>query len=606
MPTEVETPPPISRAEKLAVGAVLLIGIAARLAFPSHMAIEHFDEGVYASNIYSPNFRYPAAEFYAPPLLPAMIEWSIIFAGPRFGPFIFPLACSIGTLVLVWHVGRQWFSPGTGLCALILASLSDFHMHYSRMALTDAPMCFFLLLAVYLTGEALARAMKFATQRNDTEATAKSKSRKHGKRPADDAEPEMPNANLWIVGAGLVTALCWWTKYNGWLPIAIAIAGTCGWLVASWWRKELPEKPTLVALLTAVAVSSFVALLAWIPFLWTLPDGTSYGDISGNHSRYIVGFNGWWESFLRHFAHHHELNGWVTALCVTVLVIAETIQRGVKQRRYLWDILLRVLGVTGCGLLCGVYFGPTTVLLVVAGMLVVRFFARNLFRRKALPEHSIRRWLLVTWWVGLLLTTPLYSAYPRLSLPWLVVTWLLASELTPRQISWRECLSTFDEDRPHQISFANAIINCLACVGLMTITVQKVTETKKSFVTAWADRSSALNIAEEFQSEHPNDVAFVYGEPPLFFNLSAAGVTSAPIAGLASIEDADAGGARKVVFLGPHARAGDGFTDEFKKAGDDIQLLKAYELHRSPVVLANDPDPIALFIQDVRVYEIKK
>ena len=46
------------------------------------MAVEHFDEGVYASNIWfgpEAGYQYPMRRLYAPPLLPSLIEWSLIF-----------------------------------------------------------------------------------------------------------------------------------------------------------------------------------------------------------------------------------------------------------------------------------------------------------------------------------------------------------------------------------------------------------------------------------------------------------------------------------------------------------------------------------------------
>ena len=42
---------PVTRYELWAVVTITLLGAAVRFAFPSAMAIEHFDEGVYASNL---------------------------------------------------------------------------------------------------------------------------------------------------------------------------------------------------------------------------------------------------------------------------------------------------------------------------------------------------------------------------------------------------------------------------------------------------------------------------------------------------------------------------------------------------------------------------
>ena len=66
---------PLSSYELWAVVAITLLGAAVRFAFPSAMAIEHFDEGVYASNLLFPDhnvYRYPDRHLYAPSLVPAL------------------------------------------------------------------------------------------------------------------------------------------------------------------------------------------------------------------------------------------------------------------------------------------------------------------------------------------------------------------------------------------------------------------------------------------------------------------------------------------------------------------------------------------------------
>src|SRR5262245_61844857 len=70
--------------EWVLMGVILSIGIGLRLMAFSHSAVEHFDEGVYASNIFfgPPEFAYPMQRFYAPPLLPALIEVGMILGLP--------------------------------------------------------------------------------------------------------------------------------------------------------------------------------------------------------------------------------------------------------------------------------------------------------------------------------------------------------------------------------------------------------------------------------------------------------------------------------------------------------------------------------------------
>ena len=81
----------INRIELAAIVLLFLIGVAVRVAFPSAMAVEHFDEGVYSSNLWCPDtdFQYPDRHLYAPSLLPALIEWSLMLFGPtRWAPMV--------------------------------------------------------------------------------------------------------------------------------------------------------------------------------------------------------------------------------------------------------------------------------------------------------------------------------------------------------------------------------------------------------------------------------------------------------------------------------------------------------------------------------------
>src|SRR5262249_22052451 len=74
-------------AAELALAVLIsLAGARVRAASPSRLAVEHFDEGVYASNIFFEQQRsrghYPDQHLYAPPLLPLLIELSMVAVGP--------------------------------------------------------------------------------------------------------------------------------------------------------------------------------------------------------------------------------------------------------------------------------------------------------------------------------------------------------------------------------------------------------------------------------------------------------------------------------------------------------------------------------------------
>ena len=83
----------ICGAEWLWLGGALLLGAVLRLSLLGRIAVEHFDEGVYSSNLwFESGTGYPARYLYGPPLLPMVIEWVMIvvsFVGSH-RPGLFP------------------------------------------------------------------------------------------------------------------------------------------------------------------------------------------------------------------------------------------------------------------------------------------------------------------------------------------------------------------------------------------------------------------------------------------------------------------------------------------------------------------------------------
>ena len=70
---------------------IFLVACGLRIAWPARMAVEHFDEGVYASNLFfhdrAGTGHYPDQHLYAPPLLPFLIECAMIVLGTsNFAP----------------------------------------------------------------------------------------------------------------------------------------------------------------------------------------------------------------------------------------------------------------------------------------------------------------------------------------------------------------------------------------------------------------------------------------------------------------------------------------------------------------------------------------
>jgi dolichyl-phosphate-mannose-protein mannosyltransferase len=287
----------VSRTELVAILVITVAGFAARFAFLNELAIEHFDEGVYASNLWFPDegYQYPDRFLYAPPLLPSLIEWSMIFFGQaRWVPFLPSLILGSLTVPLAWWSVRRWSSGASGVAAAGLLSLNDFHIAMSRSALTDAPMVFFLLLAVWLAVEALADR----------------------------------NLRLSAV-AGFATGLTWAIKYNGWLPIAIAVSGSA----AAWifWPREKSltkgDEGRLPAgsIVACLAVVTLTAVATWFPVWWELQPIGGYSRVADNHRNYVTGFAEWWPAATRHEAVQRHYAGWPTLLSGWLAVVCSAL-----------------------------------------------------------------------------------------------------------------------------------------------------------------------------------------------------------------------------------------------------------------------------------------
>ena len=287
----------VSRTELVAILVITVAGFAARFAFLNELAIEHFDEGVYASNLWFPDegYQYPDRFLYAPPLLPSLIEWSMILVGEaRWVPFLPSLILGSLTVPLAWWSVRRWSSGASGVAAAGLLSLNDFHISMSRSALTDAPMVFFLLLAVWLAVEALA------------------------------------DRNLRLSAmAGFVTGLAWATKYNGWLPVAIAVSGSAAACIL-WPRAKSPDelnagRLSIGSIIACLAVLTLAAAATWFPVWWDLQPIGGYARVADNHRNYVTGFAEWWSAAVRHEAVQRHYAGWPTLLSGWLAVISSAL-----------------------------------------------------------------------------------------------------------------------------------------------------------------------------------------------------------------------------------------------------------------------------------------
>lgn len=422
LPSVTLSPMNVSQFQARRLGALLLLALVFRVWQPQRMAVEHFDEGVYASGHFSPalNFAYPDLHFYAPPAFPALLDWTLVFTG-SWPAAVMWVNVLLGTLLVAavwWTLRELCVQPGTGahsaerpflhlapLGAAALVASHETFIQYSRAALTDIPLCLAMTLAV----GAGARALRTGSWR-------------------------------WVGLAGLATAAAWWTKYNGWLPLAIFVSGTAGWAVLDRWmppsaatsaskKSKSKPKPITRAAIRVVTICLLAALL-WLPYLNSLQPHGGYAAVSANHAGYLVGWSGWGNSAQKHLAVDRFDSQSVTMLGLLLAVQFSGTIFTWNSSRWHRDHLSRVaeyvaylVAIFAMPLAYFVGFIPT----LAGGLISWLVFGILRWPQRRATGENLNFLLLLAWFTGLLLTTPLYTPYPRLILPWLVSACMAAA-----------------------------------------------------------------------------------------------------------------------------------------------------------------------------------
>lgn len=577
---------PLTRSEWIWLGLIVVVGVGLRLAWPSQLAVEHFDEGVYSSNLWFSEpgeSGYPLRHLYAPPLLPWLIEWSLVFTGiSRLGPFVPSLLAGCALPPSVWWIARRWFGREAGLAAGMLAALSDFHATLSRMALTDA------LLALALTWSAYGAAAWL--------------SRGGGR-------------NLAIaVGSG---AVAWWTKYNGWLPLAIAASGLTGGWLAEWWFARVRLKasgaaadsasttsadraiaPTLggtrrldaiprdSGALARLAALIALTCLAWSPVWFDLQSAGGYGPVAANHGRYVTGLAGWPFALRIQLENLRLLECGATSLLGPALALLAPATLVAFDRRATRRHDPRVEGSSGSAprfpwrftLFGALSWVGSTLLAGPVAPLALLSLAVALWALFVNPTNSERgrlsTWLWLAWFVGLTVATPLYHPYSRLTLPWLVAAWMGAGWCVGRCLGEREAHGTIELEGNQRFErffkwqrwgLAGSAWGASVLVAVGIAALLGLPRGGGGWPSAWESHREYRRAAEEIvraaQGESTRDSAvfLVYGEPALVYELRAIGAgLVAPVGDLESARSiARRGGPPMWLVLGPHAEHDD-------------------------------------------------
>lgn len=505
----------ISTHEMLWVWGAIFAGMCLRVAVPERMGVEHFDEGVYASNFWfdaENGYSYPARFLYAPPLLPAAIEWTLILASLMgiepvgFVPMIPSLVAGIAMVPSIWWVCRRWFGPIAGLTAAWLIATSDFHVSYSRAALTDVPVCFLVLWAVYFIWMSL---QGTADPLPSHQKNRGSKGKISAWRPRWVA----------ILLAGGFTGLAWWTKYNGWLSLAIGFAG------GAFWQFLLPTDQRRVrrVLLTLLLISG-VAVIVWLPVLWGLQQHGGYAAVAANHRQYVVGIRGWLNSAGSQLnvvrIYENPLSAFYTTDQLTggqPLSPVGTALGSIDNGQ----------GKPATSLLRETIFPLVSLLVVPFGALVLSATASlKMSLNSQRGERMLPACLVLAWVAGLSVATPFYHPYPRLVMPWLCAIWLGLGIAFEKWLQSKPTGTSLNHSRPFSRPLAGLAIS------LMLISVVRQL-TGSGF--GWEDRTAIQSVSKVFASAARREterqgfakdeaIIYVIGEPAMVYGLKAEGL----------------------------------------------------------------------------------
>lgn len=526
-----------SRQELVLVAIALAMGFWLRAAHTEQLAVEHFDEGIYSSVTWYDSLfgeSYPMRHLYAPPLLPTAI--STFDAAPalkQVAPFVLSILLGGLTVGVVWWLSRSMFGLSAGLFCVFVAAFSDVHILFSRMALTDAPALFWISLSVGLG----VRAIHSGSTRQ-------------------------------MIASGVMCGIAWWTKYTGWLPIAIVVSGSAFWWILRG-RKTVPA-PQLIKLWLIMAVSAFVV---WSPWLLMLQDHGGYAAVAKNHKGYLIGFDGWQGRLGHHIAYFFNLESWFGAAAIGVGLLAAGSRRWIElkyssvddklaqketadktpaerlaqfpsttslRRFVVGAIVLFVIGTgigtlglltcIGIGGLAGTFLWPvsrelfdrsTTKDTSPATDSGHKFFAAD-FSASASIDPVLGASIVLAWFCGMLLTTPMYHPYPRLALPLLVSIWLASAA----GIAWwiEAILNVERRDEEAGMSRTNTVLKRVtllmmgAAVGLTLMQAGQLTPS-----TIWQSRTSLKDASWKIAETVLADAAGEFEKPKTGLNLDDLG-----------------------------------------------------------------------------------
>lgn len=548
--------------ELVFLAVILLWGIALRSLWWERVAVEHFDEGVYASSFWfgvDYNFHYPGLQYFAPPLLPTSIEWSVIFLGNHdWVPMLPGMASGCLTILAMWWLVRCWSGGCGGLAGALLVASSDYHILFSRTALTEPLLGFLLVLSVGLIWRSL--------------------------KNIPTGNPE-PTDFRWALLAGFATGLCWLTKYNGWLPLAIGWFGMGFWLIMT--RGTRTQWAQSAKRLTVVSVTSgFLFGL----YVYALQDEGGYQVVADNHRQYLVGFAGWWDSAQKQLWTLYQIKSGFDY--VPFLLLFSWLFWNPHQPRRVHLVVVWLFAFANFG---------SSVVAIFSGWCFAVFQCYQQLSRKSSDELSqfpLGVSFALTWLTGMLVAIPFYHPYPRLTMP-LVLAGYAALGLLFQSL-WETNEETPDEhvtqEKPVSRRFRlSAIVVIWVVCGGYYFSLDYET-------TAWQARSelrrATVQLIESAERKtqalgHEPDEFIVYtGEPAALHHVARRDLLVIPIMDISFAERPSEIPPVPIYFLeGPYITNNESHIAIWQKLGGRFELVDQASYVPSDLVLLNDLAP---------------
>jgi len=228
--------------------------------------------------------------------------------------------------------------------------------------------------------------------------------------------------------------------------------------------------------------------------------------------------------------------------------------------------------------------------------------------------------LLAVWFVGLLLATPLYKPYPRLTLPLLMSTWLgMGASLSWTLRSKASVEPQFANSARRTIGYGNWLLVGVSLL-ILGYCVFGPSRLSLQHTVAWQSRDGLRVVANQVladveriaEQEGQQDmhgirfILYVYAEPALYYHLSAADVVAQPVGNLDFIHP-NAPPRILPTFLvsGPHAHRSPEFEEQMRMVDDKFEFVDEYDYLPSDLVLLNEYHPDRFpkkLLQQIRLY----